>query len=181
MGGKPNALLNNLTILIDTREQQPLSFPANIVMRRPSDGKPTSYRVRTEKHTLSEGDYALAGYEGCCLIERKGQISEVYQNVMSKDLPRFIRAIDRMAAACDHPMLLLEATLSQLGQPTKLCPEPQVALDTLQRLCAERGITFFLAPGNSTRYRVATGELVARTLINHAVVELTHGNRRTVA
>lgn len=65
-----------MRILIDTREQQPLSF--------------TGYEVDPEPATLPVGDYSLPGFEDRAAIERKS-LNDLVGCLMGKDRDRFER------------------------------------------------------------------------------------------
>ncbi len=71
-----------MTILIDTREQRPWSFPPNI---------------QTEISTIQTGDYALKGDEKNFAIERKS--ADDFIGTISVGWHRFCREINRMDAA----------------------------------------------------------------------------------
>ena len=67
------------TIIIDTREQTPLFFPACVPTRRA---------------TLKTGDYSIAGYESEFTVERKSLPDLV--NTVIHDRERFERELERM-------------------------------------------------------------------------------------
>lgn len=67
------------TILIDTREQTPLVFPAD---------------VPTERATLHTGDYSIEGYAEDFTVERKSL--EDLVNTVIHDRERFERELERM-------------------------------------------------------------------------------------
>ena len=66
------------TVLVDTREQQPLEF-----MRLPS-----------RRATLATGDYSVEGYEAVFCVERKSVPDLVHSVTGARD--RFLREIQRM-------------------------------------------------------------------------------------
>ncbi len=84
----------NLTILIDTREQKPakLSIPSKLV-------------------GLKFGDYALES-EQKVVIERKS-ITDLIGTVSSRNLERFEREIERAANANAYIVILIESSLNQ--------------------------------------------------------------------
>lgn len=97
----------NVTALIDTREQQLLDLSP----------------LRTEQATLPTGDYSLKGLEHVIAIERKSL--DDLLGVVGRDRPRFDREVQRLLA---YPVrvLLIESTWPQieLGQwRSKLKPE----------------------------------------------------------
>lgn len=67
-------------IIIDTREQNPLSFN-------------NKYVEGTVNQKLDTGDYSIQGLENLLCIERKGSVSEFYSNVTEK---RFWAELERM-------------------------------------------------------------------------------------
>lgn len=85
-----------LTIIIDTREQTPLSFPGHL--------------VRSVRGTLRAGDYALMNDCGFA-IERKS--ADDFVGTISTGWDRFQREIDRMA---DYPakVIIVEASFSDI-------------------------------------------------------------------
>lgn len=70
--------IDNFTIIIDTREQQPWSFKHHTVANK----------------KLDTGDYSVEGYEHLLCIERKHSISEFVNNMTEK---RFLDVLDRMS------------------------------------------------------------------------------------
>lgn len=71
-----------MVILIDSREQRPLTFPKELEVRRAS---------------LKTGDYTLEGFEDVVCVERKGSVVEFAGNLMNRtDSARFRRELDRM-------------------------------------------------------------------------------------
>lgn len=70
---------SDLTIIIDTREQHPLKFPA---------------RFQTVRETLKTGDYSVDGFRDRFTIERKS-LSDLVNTVIH-DRERFERELERM-------------------------------------------------------------------------------------
>lgn len=85
-----------LRILIDTREQRPVTFPAEIK----SNGR--KYTIEVVEATLPTGDYSVEGHggrQGECFgiaIERKASWDEIANNV-TKDRERIHREFMRLA------------------------------------------------------------------------------------
>lgn len=69
-----------LRILVDSREQHPLTFP--------------NLPVTTERVTLSCGDYSLPGWEDRVCLERKGSLDELVGN-LCQDRERFEKELAR--------------------------------------------------------------------------------------
>lgn len=85
---------SNIKIVVDTREQQPWSFPKNEV----------------EIRKLDTGDYSIAGYEDMFCIERKKSVSEIANNITEK---RFTDVINRLKFI-KYSYLLLEFNLEDI-------------------------------------------------------------------
>lgn len=83
------------TVIIDTREQLPYSFPAGPVVVR----------------ALQVGDYSIEGLEGVFAIERKS-LSDLI-GVITFGRERFLREIER-AASLKTFYLLIEANLADI-------------------------------------------------------------------
>ena len=85
---------NNFTIVVDTREQQPWSFPHYIVANR----------------KLDTGDYSIEGLENVLAIERKKSVNEIATNIIE---PRFKDAISRLSQH-KYAFLLLEFDIDRV-------------------------------------------------------------------
>jgi ERCC4-type nuclease len=74
-------------ILVDEREKKPFTFPEHIVCldptKEPWAQRGVTIRLRTQKRTLKTGDYAIDGSN--CVVERKGSINEITQNLLTQD------------------------------------------------------------------------------------------------
>lgn len=167
------------TILIDTREQTPLSFPTHLPLldpnRPPSSRISLTIRVGGRSQKLDAGDYALAGYEKVCLVERKGSIRELAKNCLTADRTRFVAALDRLRASCLYPYLLVEGSLAEMAQDGSV-PDWWTAFDSLQRLLLERNIGLLLMPNKGTIQRRLIGECVARLLVNATLCPILPAN-----
>lgn len=84
----------DLTVIIDTREQVPFSFPC-----------------KTEPGTLDTGDYSVKGFERVCRIERKS-LPDLLGS-LGKERKRFDAEIMRLLA---YPVkaLIIEASWKEL-------------------------------------------------------------------
>lgn len=89
-----------LTVYQDAREKRPLLFPANIEL---SD---RTYNVEVVKKTLNIGDYTLDSDNPSAIIERKGSIDELHQNLFTRDRARFTRSLVRMGVSIPRYLLL---------------------------------------------------------------------------
>lgn len=92
------------TVLIDAREQAPLPLQALI------DEHALPFVV--ERGTLRTADYALAGLEHLCLVERKSLPDLVACVGFGRD--RFERELVRMQAEAEWPILLCEFSVSEI-------------------------------------------------------------------
>lgn len=107
--------IEDITILIDTREQRPLDF-----FYGPADAKK---RVNTETATLSTGDYSIKGFEKLIAIERKSL--DDLCGVIGNSRKRFESEIERLLS---YPcrLIVVEADWDQIeaGQyRSKLTPK----------------------------------------------------------
>lgn len=162
-------LQREYTILIDKREKTPLVFPEWIVMPL-APYKQTEVRLKTKVVTLDAGDYVLEGEESLCGIERKGHITEISKNLLTKkDRPRFLKAFDKLRDDFQRPILLIEGSPTQLLRPGKYAPEPELALSHLMRESTIRGIEFLVLPSSTISTRRAVGIIAANLLIQTAV------------
>lgn len=101
------------TVLVDYREKQPWLFPphldlhlgANSVLRY-------TLKVPSPRPKLAAGDYCLAGDEGGVGVERKKGVAELFGNLKTRDRPRFLEALDKLAGTYDRPVLAIEESLA---------------------------------------------------------------------
>lgn len=151
-----------VTVVVDTREKHPLLFPSIIQLR----GR--RVKILTEKIKLDTGDYCIKGLEGMALIERKASIRELFSNFIGKDKKRFLKCIDRLAKATDHPILFLETSASELLMPTRYLQNPAGITQMLFDECAKRGIQILLvgACKHAAKRRIV-GELITRLMISY--------------
>lgn len=102
-------------IVIDSREQQPLSFPAE---------------VPVVVAGLASGDYSLEGYEDRIALERKS-LSDLLACV-GRERERFERELVRLWAL-DYAALVIEATLEEVlaGRPDRTLVSGRAAVGSL--------------------------------------------------
>ena len=91
-----------LKVYQDTREKRPLMFPETIEL----GGR--LYTVEVIKKELVTGDYLLDPEAPAAMIERKGSIDELYQNLFTKDRARFFRSLERIKDSPAVCYLLLD-------------------------------------------------------------------------
>lgn len=85
-------------VIKDTREQKGWFFT-----------DPTLSCSSLTNAKLDTGDYTIKGYEQKIIVERKGSVSEVANN-LSED--RFFRELDRLESFA-HPFIIMEFTLDE--------------------------------------------------------------------
>lgn len=159
-------------VLVDSREKKPLPIPGMLSFL--DDAHPATrrrrqtVRIQSETRELKTGDYVLEGHEREVVVERKGAVSEILQNTLTKDRTRFVKALDRLASESTSPWVIMEGTPVDMVTPTRWCPDPHLACDSLQRLLLERSIGLILVPTKNVSQRRAAGEFVARLLVNGA-------------
>ncbi len=164
------------TIYQDDREKTPLLFPAHLVMLDtaypPTEKRTATVALTVVKKRLTTGDYALDGFESKTLIERKKDLPELYNNLLTPaGRERFVKACSRLRSSCSNPILLLEGTVGHLVRTAKarLEVDPWLVVDALQRICLENHIQILYLPAATPVQRRAVGEEVARLLINGAI------------
>ncbi len=176
--------LKTVTVLYDSQEQRPLLFPDTLALwkLRGAGHKPKAriIKVKTEKRTLGAGDYCLLGGETLAIVERKADIGELIMNTLTADRPRFLRALERLAAGCTFPYLYVERLppLWWRGGET-VCPLNVVqAMDLLLFDITRLGIR--LLWGNNAAHlpssRRRMGELILRILLAHQETSNEHQN-----
>ena len=160
----------------DDREKTPLVFPAHMTilcpLSLPIDRRTQTIELVVEKMRLETGDYLLKGHEKVTLLERKGSLTEVAGNCLTREGRRkFVECCRRLRASCERPILMLEGSPAILRSPIRGLEDvpPGVPFDALYRLLREYGIELLLLPGTSLPQRQAMGEFVARVLVNSAL------------
>lgn len=174
------------TIIQDTNEKKPLLFPSSLVTLNDHTLATSTHpsiviKLSIKKQRLGKahpevtrGDYYLEGYPSRIIIERKGNLREIANNLTKPRSRRnFIAELDYLQTRCKWPIILLEGTPSYYLTPTKEVPIPQVALASLLRLCLERRIWLHFVPKGDAKSRLAAGTWAAQMLIAGAVTRLT--------
>lgn len=119
-------------IIVDTREQHPLSFSGanigNIIRRK-----------------LDTGDYSLDGLEDRLCIERKSNVAEFYQNVTQK---RFWEEMERVKSY-PHRFLLFEFSVSDVemfpygsGLPKSITSKLKISPAYLMKCIAKLQVSY---------------------------------------
>ena len=161
----------SLRLLIDTEEKIPLLFPRSILVARGGGSdKPRVVMVETERLRLETGDYTLEGHEATALVERKGSISELAQNLLTADYRRHRAAFARLSQI-PYPYLLLEGSPADLLTPhPPRCLSPESAFSAFCAHLASTPIRPILVGRLNTREsRLAAGTIVLHLLHAHTV------------
>jgi ERCC4-type nuclease len=91
------------TIVVDTREQNPFDF-----------SRFEGWFAGVEKRTLKLGDYAIAGLEDRCVVERK-DLPDLIRS-LTVERPVFVKRL-KLMSGYSHRLLVITATLSQIKSP----------------------------------------------------------------
>lgn len=159
----------NITVLIDTREKFPLLFPKTLDWHRGGRGRPHTFLVKTKTVRLPAGDYALLGYDEA-LIERKGSLRELSNNIFSLDARRSRAAFQKLIEATENPYLLLDLTLGEMMTATEHVQDAKIIVDALLDLTQELGLKLLIVGGcRAAGARRMLGEFVIRLLLSHAM------------
>ena len=155
---------DKVTVQVDTREKFPMLFPDNIRISHPTlQYGNILIKVITEKKKLDKGDYRLAEYPECCVIERKASQLELFKNLTEHhDSIRQAKAFRKLATV-EYPILLVEASPAELlkkrfTKPKIYCPE--LIVSKLSLALAKYGFHAFFIPWRSrnpdTRRKIGT-------------------------
>lgn len=168
-----------LTIIVDSREKKPLTFPEHIAVlsphHLPEQKVQIPYRIRVQTKTIETGDYVLGDDGGvlytmpehplCGVVETKRSMSEVSANLFDPHRRTlFLAQLSRMRARFSKPLLVLEGGYDHLEDDQYV--HPGLAIDGLQRSCMQNGVHLTTIPTNTPRQRRLCGEFVLRWLIN---------------
>jgi ERCC4-type nuclease len=88
------------TLLVDTRERNPLDF-----------SRFEGWFAGVEKKALHTGDYSIAGLEGICVVERKDLPDLVHS--LTADRAVYVERIKRMSAY-PHKLLVITSAVSEV-------------------------------------------------------------------
>ncbi len=161
-----------LTVLVDSREQFPLLFPAT-VLYFPSRGLRPYHliHIKTKVNRMETGDYALEGYKSTCIIERKGSQSELATNMCSKDYMRSHRAFVRLILETDHPYIVLEETPAGLFPAEHANrPNPDRVVDAfIREVCDLKIPLIFAGRARSPGHRRKLGHFILKIMLYHAM------------
>lgn len=137
---------DSMVVAVDTREQLPYTFP------------------RSERMTLSSGDYSIVGLQCMVAIERKTKRDAL--KCLSEKIRRFERELVRLADY-DYAAIIVESTLQDfLIAPSFLRIRPEAAAATIVSLSVEYRIPVFFA-GNRELGNELTYQLLQKYLQHH--------------
>jgi hypothetical protein len=160
-----------VTVLIDSREKQPLLFPSWIEWHGDLTSGTHQIQILTKIVTLDAGDYTLEGYEDICIIETKRSLRELCNNV-GTEWPRACKALYKLSKACDYPYVVWELTASDCMRKSKHVPDPGLIIDRWMHAITRLDLRLMwvgnsLAPGPR---RKLGGQLV-RLMLAHVATE----------
>lgn len=156
-----------MTILVDTREQKPLPIPQTILWA-PAGCDSKRIHIRTEPQDLNAGDYMLKEAGSICIVERKGNINEIRENLQGRDRPRAMRAFDKLVRATENPVLALDFPITQSLYKGVV----DEVYTRLAQLCASHRLQILGPVGGGINARKRLSDLVIRVLLAY------HFNRK---
>jgi ERCC4-type nuclease len=140
-----------MRILIDSREQNPLSFER--------------YQAETEHVALPAGDYSLPGFEDLVAIERK-ELNDLIACLKGANRDRFKRELAR-AQHYDLFCVVVESTLEDVSKGRYRSEmKPHAALQSIFAFTVRYGVSFVWA-GNR-----AGAEYVSYSLLEKYLAEI---------
>ncbi len=133
------------TIIIDTREQAPLSFT-----------------LPSERGTLPTGDYSVKGLEGFIAIERKAP-DDLVGCLKNGQRERFERELAR-GRGLDYFALVVEADLPALAHGNyRSDMHPRAVIQSLMAFSVRYRLPVFFCPGRDYAARVVESLLLKYT------------------
>jgi ERCC4-type nuclease len=166
---------DKVTVQVDTREKFPMLFPSNIRIVHPILQCGTILiKVVTEKKKLDIGDYRLAEYPDCCVIERKASQLELFKNLMEhRDSIRQAKAFRKLATV-EYPVLMVEASPSELLKVRGRQPRikyPELIVSKLSLAVAKYGFHLFFIPWRSRNQdaRRKVGTMLVHMMLAFAI------------
>lgn len=161
-----------VTVEIDTREKQPLLFPQTIRVEHPELANCViPITVTTRNIKLDAGDYRLKEFPDCCIVERKATPTEIWTNLWDpKDSIRQAHAFRRLAA-CQYPILLIEASPSEMFTKNAIVKYPDLGMHRLAVVIAKYGFQVIWLPWrhHSPDTRRRLGEFLVHLMVGYAV------------
>jgi ERCC4-type nuclease len=137
-----------MRILIDTREQNPLTFER--------------FQVETERATLPAGDYSIAGFQDRVAIERK-ELNDLIACLMNGNRDRFERELAKLRFY-DLAAVVVEASLEDVSNGRYHSEmKPHAALQSIFAFTVRYRVPFVWA-GNRAGAEYATYSLLEKYL-----------------
>lgn len=178
---------SKIRLVVDNREKRPLPLPRVLKVLAGNAVPKTrpqwiTLEVESTERRLEVADYVLEGNGGAlylgdgfgaAVVERKGSIRELYNNLYGgKPRINFERLLARMNERFRHPTLVYDAGMPGLLKPNTAfrlrgqVVEPAIVVDGLIRLCYAYGVGLQIVDGATKRKRELAGEYVVRLLYN---------------
>ena len=162
-----------ITVVVDTRERIPIKFPSIIRIVHPE--RPMErllIKVKTRKIKLDYGDYRLAEYPDCCVIERKAGQRELLKNIFNpKDAVRQAKSF-RKLSTCEFPYILIELTPEQVLRHTEHVRDPESLMHKLSLVFVKYGFHVLWMPWRArktTYQRRQLGVFLAHLMLSCAL------------
>jgi ERCC4-type nuclease len=141
-----------ITVDIDSREKLPIKFPSTIKIVHPE--RPLErllVKVKTQKVKLPYGDYRLAEYPDCCVIERKAGQRELLKNMFNpRDAVRQAKSF-RGLSQYEFPYILIELTPEQILRHTAYVRDPEALMHRLSMVFVKYGLHVLWMPWRTRR------------------------------
>ena len=109
-------MMDRITVVVDTREQEPYSFDTD--------------KVSTVRKALPAGDYSLVGLEERVAVERKSLTDSAYESACVVVECNFRDLVDGRYRSDAHPHALIGTVASivvDFGVPVYFCSDRQAA------------------------------------------------------
>jgi hypothetical protein len=169
-------LPDKLVVLVDTREQKPLTFPKHL--RWHLGWKAHLFEVETVSVALRTGDYfirdAVKAGKQVAPAERKGCLSELQKNLLgTQDSFRFRRELIRLRDSTIRPILLFDFPVVDAFRTTQFVEKPDAVLDSALRACIQYSVLPIWIPrGQNPKTACRSGELLLRLMWANVYEEL---------
>jgi len=129
-------------------------------------------RIMKEVLKLDCGDYRLKEYPEDCIVERKASQLEIWKNLNeSHDRIRQAKAFRRLIASCRHPILLVEASPTELFSNDPRIKNTELVAHRLSLAIAKYGFHVIFLPWKSrcTTTRRKVGQLLLHLMMGYAL------------
>lgn len=161
-------LPSKLIVLVDSREQTPLLFPATLSLWLPWSRKTERVSIVPKTVKLDSADYRLDMCPDLAAVERKGSMGEICTNLCSDDYARTTASLSRLVSSARFPYLMVEAGPSEFITPTRYCENPEYVLQRLVAICQKFNIRLVLGGrAHTPAARRALGTLTLHLLLGH--------------